>query len=226
MHNSGAIAKHTTGLGTTVYAAPEQRNEFHRAYDHRVDIYSLGVILFELFYVVVTEMERVHLIAAIKEQKRLPENFTSRWSKLGDLILRLTSHSAEARPKCVSQISTLLKHSFDHPDEPWPSEAVVAAESVAPEVHQSFSCTTAMDIDTAITTTTTTSRTVEREVITEFSSSTSSLHHETQVLHENEQLKRLITEKDKRITELEQMVEHLQLQLKSESTESRYCATN
>lgn len=224
MHNSGAIAKHTTGLGTTVYAAPEQRNEFHRAYDHRVDIYSLGVILFELFYVVVTEMERVHLIAALKDQKKLPENFTSRWRKLGDLILRLTSHSAEARPKSVAEVSALLGHSFDHPDEPWPSETV--AES---DVQQICKSSSAISLDTAtfITTTSRTEVSVEKEVITDFSEHTPSQHQMTQVLHENEQLKRLISEKDKRITELESTIESLLNEQKNGTTRAQtYCTTN
>lgn len=191
---------HTKNLGTAIYAAPEQRDEFCRvSYDHRVDIYSLGIILFELFYPVFTDMERIELLKELKKNKKLPDSFTARWRKLGDLIFRLTSHSAKARPMSVSEISILFKHSLLYPNDPWPSELT----------------TTSIDPDTAITgtttmttTTATTITTVEEEAFSDVVSFTSR-PYVTEVLMENEHLKRLIAEKDDRIRELEQMIEQM-----------------
>lgn len=48
---------HTGNIGTHFYISPEQMNGLQ--YDQKVDVFSLGVILFELNYPFVTDMERV-----------------------------------------------------------------------------------------------------------------------------------------------------------------------
>lgn len=53
----GGSRRHTGNIGSHFYMSPEQMNSFQ--YDHKVDIFSLGVILFELNYPFTTEMERV-----------------------------------------------------------------------------------------------------------------------------------------------------------------------
>lgn len=99
----------------------------------------------------------------------------------------------------VSEISILFKHSLLYPNDPWPSELT----------------TTSIDPDTAITgtttmttTTATTITTVEEEAFSDVVSFTSR-PYVTEVLMENEHLKRLIAEKDDRIRELEQMIEQM-----------------
>ena len=49
--------RHTGNIGSHFYMGPEQAAG--KKYDQKVDIYSLGVIFFELHYPFDTEMERV-----------------------------------------------------------------------------------------------------------------------------------------------------------------------
>lgn len=59
-------SKYTEDIGTTTYASPEQLE--NKCYDCKTDIYSLGIILFELFYISDTQMEKYVNISQIRNQ--------------------------------------------------------------------------------------------------------------------------------------------------------------
>lgn len=64
--------KHTQRVGTSLYMSPEQAKGL--AYNYKVDIYSLGLIFFELLNFFHTETERYKVLQNIKNQK-YPEEF-------------------------------------------------------------------------------------------------------------------------------------------------------
>lgn len=65
---------HTAYVGTHLYMSPEQING--QCYNYKVDIYSLGIILFELLIPFVTEMERI--VALINLRKSVfPKDFSN-----------------------------------------------------------------------------------------------------------------------------------------------------
>lgn len=67
------IFKHTEQVGTHLYMSPEQLQG--RQYNYKVDIYSLGLIFFELLVVFGTEMERIETLKLLR-MSVFPESFS------------------------------------------------------------------------------------------------------------------------------------------------------
>jgi translation initiation factor 2-alpha kinase 3 len=64
---------HTARVGTHLYMSPEQMNG--QNYNYKVDIYSLGIILFELLIPFSTKMERVVTLTNLRKSI-FPDNFS------------------------------------------------------------------------------------------------------------------------------------------------------
>ncbi|CAL5871831.1 uncharacterized protein PFLUO_LOCUS6084 [Penicillium psychrofluorescens] len=90
----------TRSLGTTYYVAPEMKSGFSGHYNEKVDMFSLGVIFFEMCQPLPTNMERDHTLRAIREKNHvLPATFQdSEKAVQGQIIESLLSHSPEERP--------------------------------------------------------------------------------------------------------------------------------
>ncbi|OHT12927.1 AGC family protein kinase [Tritrichomonas foetus] len=87
-------------LGTPPYASPHQMHGGKsKTYD---DIYSLGIITFELFMVFQTGMERARSINELKTSHTLPTSFTQRYPELTQLILSMTDSDARKRPSAAN----------------------------------------------------------------------------------------------------------------------------
>lgn len=64
--------------GTRLYMSPEQF--VAKQYNYKVDIYSLGLIFFELLVPFSTEMERVSTLIEVRD-KKYPAEFLNQYSK-------------------------------------------------------------------------------------------------------------------------------------------------
>lgn len=82
-----ADEQHTLGVGTITYSSPEQLNQ--TLYNEKTDIYSLGIILFELFCPFYSSMERVDVISRLRSHHSLPVEFEASWPNEASLILYL-----------------------------------------------------------------------------------------------------------------------------------------
>lgn len=114
LFNPGFSKKHaaTAGVGTCTYASPEQLRDNN--YDNKADIFSLGIILFELFCSFGTEMERVTSIKDIR-QCRLPQEFCQRWPEVAKLITKMTAERPDHRPTAETLLETgLFKEKHVH----------------------------------------------------------------------------------------------------------------
>ena len=81
--------------------SPEQLQR--RSYDHKVDIYSLGLILFELLVPFTTQMERVQILSALRKLK-FPSHFIR--SREYELVFKMLSHKPNERPETTEMLST------------------------------------------------------------------------------------------------------------------------
>eukprot|EP00092_Neocalanus_flemingeri_P085670 GFUD01107835.1.p1 GENE.GFUD01107835.1~~GFUD01107835.1.p1 ORF type:complete len:637 (+),score=201.63 GFUD01107835.1:36-1946(+) len=107
----GFPTQNTSGVGTTAYAAPEQLTSGR--VDTKSDMYSIGVVLFELFTTPVTEMERVRSISSLRERStHCLDGIRAKHPAMAELVFRLTSSSPEERPGAEE----LLEQKFSSKD--------------------------------------------------------------------------------------------------------------
>ena len=123
-------AENTAGVGTRAYASPEQMRG--SKYDASTDIYSLGIMLFELCYPMYTAMERYKRFDDIKKG-----DFPAYWissvknsfPKMHQLLVRMLSESASERPSAdtiFDEIDSLLsEYSVQSLDKAWVKEGAL-----------------------------------------------------------------------------------------------------
>jgi len=87
------------GAGTYLYASPEQLSE-HRCYDNKTDIYSLGILLFELLCPFTTGMERIKTLMNIR-QGNFSDEFIKTWPREFLLIKSLLNPDPMERPTAL-----------------------------------------------------------------------------------------------------------------------------
>ncbi|NXO62001.1 E2AK1 kinase, partial [Phainopepla nitens] len=101
---------HTSGVGTCLYASPEQLQGSH--YDFKSDMYSLGVILLELFQPFGTEMERTEVLTHLRTGQ-IPHTFYKKWPTQAKYVKLLTSPRAPERPTAAQLQDSELFHTTD-----------------------------------------------------------------------------------------------------------------
>ncbi|KAG1056619.1 hypothetical protein G6F46_007297 [Rhizopus delemar] len=103
----------TMGVGTRTYAAPEQLAG--TTYDEKADIYSLGIILFELFYPFSTAMERSNVLNDLKMKGEMPEGFEERYPTESKWIRQMMHPDPSQRPS-ASELCQVFQFYDDTPD--------------------------------------------------------------------------------------------------------------
>ncbi|KGL83150.1 Eukaryotic translation initiation factor 2-alpha kinase 1, partial [Tinamus guttatus] len=102
---------HTSGVGTCLYASPEQLQGSH--YDFKSDMYSMGVILLELFQPFGTEMERTEVLMCLRNG-HIPNTFYKKWPIQAKYVKLLTSKIPSQRPTAAQLRESELFHTAEH----------------------------------------------------------------------------------------------------------------
>ncbi|KAF4083863.1 hypothetical protein AMELA_G00122190 [Ameiurus melas] len=114
---SGLILKsdptgNMTGMvGTALYVSPEVQGNTKATYNQKVDLFSLGIILFEMSYrPMTTASERITVLSQLrKESIDFPEDFFEYENKTQrQLICWLLSHDPALRPTAVELLKSEL----------------------------------------------------------------------------------------------------------------------
>lgn len=90
------------GVGTAQYRAPEMEEKGRRLYSDKLDIYSLGIIAWELWHgPCVTHMERVDLISELRERSCPDRSFEKLNPQQSKLVRALLQKEPETRPSAL-----------------------------------------------------------------------------------------------------------------------------
>ncbi|RKP11078.1 kinase-like domain-containing protein [Thamnocephalis sphaerospora] len=99
------VASLTSGVGTALYVSPEVASGQGTGirYNHKVDMYSLGIIFFELCYKFGTAMERITVIRDLRKPEiEFPSDFPLQKKEAqAGIICRLLNHSPADRPSSI-----------------------------------------------------------------------------------------------------------------------------
>ncbi|TDG46211.1 hypothetical protein AWZ03_007419 [Drosophila navojoa] len=107
-----SCARHTQLVGTHLYMSPEQLRG--QNYDYKVDIYSLGLIFFELHVYFSTEMERIKTLRALRDG-HYPEDFVKQHPEQYELLQRMLSSQPAERPQ-TNQLKQQLHEILQLPE--------------------------------------------------------------------------------------------------------------
>nr|XP_019961557.1 PREDICTED: eukaryotic translation initiation factor 2-alpha kinase 3 [Paralichthys olivaceus] len=106
------LTRHTGQVGTKLYMSPEQLSG--NSYSHKVDIYSLGLILFELLCPFRTQMERVRTLTEVRAL-RFPEVFSKNNVQELSMVRSMLSLSPSERPEAADITGTPLFQELEPP---------------------------------------------------------------------------------------------------------------
>lgn len=100
-------AQHTEQIGTSLYMSPEQKAS--KPYNHKVDVYALGIILFELLTPFGTGSERIVVIQRLKDFT-FPTTFRPLYGLSAELLLTsMLSLDPESRPEVKDILTGMIE---------------------------------------------------------------------------------------------------------------------
>ncbi|CAL9184454.1 eIF-2-alpha kinase GCN2-like isoform X2 [Musa acuminata AAA Group] len=100
IETTGVSMDGTGQVGTYFYTAPEVEQSWPQI-NEKVDMYSLGVIFFELWHPFATAMERHIVLSDLKQKGVVPPSWAAKFPSQATLLRRLMSPSPSDRPSAI-----------------------------------------------------------------------------------------------------------------------------
>ena len=103
------VSSFTKDVGTAFYVAPEVRSGSTARYDEKADLYSLGIIFFEMNIAFATNMERAETLEPLAHKHHsLPKQLVGPGKDLQSQILNdLLQYEPSNRPSCVELLDKI-----------------------------------------------------------------------------------------------------------------------
>lgn len=98
----------THKFGTYFYRSPDLDVEQKHVYNHKVDIYSLGVIFFELWYPFKTKHQRIKTLSSLRFNDKLPKKFEETHARQTKIIRWLIEREPYRRPTVFEILNSEL----------------------------------------------------------------------------------------------------------------------
>jgi translation initiation factor 2-alpha kinase 4 len=92
-------------VGTYFYRTPEKNTQFN---DEKVDVYSLGIILFEMWCRFQSSHERVKLLMQLRQVNKFPKKFEECHPRSAALIKWLLDPDPQKRPTVIQILQNEL----------------------------------------------------------------------------------------------------------------------
>ncbi|KAG6037185.1 hypothetical protein E4U41_005274 [Claviceps citrina] len=97
----------TRSIGTAYYSAPEVRSAANGMYSTKVDMYSLGIIFFEMCYEPMLGMQKADVIGQLRQPKPvLPSDFKPAEKTQTEIVLSLVNHNPKERPSSADLLKS------------------------------------------------------------------------------------------------------------------------
>lgn len=125
----------TQNVGTYLYVAPEVRNS--TVYDKKADMYSLGMILFEMYHKMGSSMERIKTMEKLRNQEFCDlQNIPAQFGNIRLLVKSLLSHEPSLR-KTLKTIIQLEKQQSVKMNRVQSKPRIVRKIKIRDESHES-----------------------------------------------------------------------------------------
>ncbi|EEU44810.1 uncharacterized protein NECHADRAFT_71976 [Fusarium vanettenii 77-13-4] len=97
----------TRSIGTAYYSAPEIKSTVNGMYSTKVDMYSVGIIFFEMCYIPMMGMQKADVLGQLRRVKPvLPSDFKPADKVQTEIVLSLVNHNPKERPSSADLLKS------------------------------------------------------------------------------------------------------------------------